>query len=77
MFTRRTVIAIAGALDTDCNAATAGSVVGMMTGAAALPEAWIKPLNDTLKSGVDGFGMVRISDMAQRTQAIIAKGQTL
>lgn len=69
-------IAISGALDTDCNAATAGSVVGMMAGAATLPEVWIKPLNDTLKSGVDGFGLVRISDMAKRTLAIIAKGQT-
>ena len=68
-------IAISGAFDTDCNAATAGSVVGMMVGAAALPAAWITPLNDTLKSGVDGFGMVRISEMAQRTMQVIQKGR--
>lgn len=67
-------IAIAGALDTDCNGATAGSIVGMMCGASHLPEAWTAPLHDTLKSGVDGFGMVRISDMAHRTLAVIRKG---
>ena len=67
-------IAIAGALDTDCNGATAGSIVGMMMGASRLPETWTAPLQDTLKSGVDGFGIVRLSDMARRTLAVIQKG---
>lgn len=67
-------IAISGALDTDCNAATAGSIVGMSVGAARLPHEWITPLNDTLKSGVDGFGMVKISDMADRTLKIAEIG---
>ncbi len=67
-------IAISGALDTDCNAATAGSIVGMLVGAARLPASWTEPLHDTLKSGVDGFGMVRISDMARRTLAVIRRG---
>ena len=57
--------------DTDCNGATAGSVVGMMAGAKALPAEWIDPLNDTLVSGVDGFGRVRVSDLARRTVDLI------
>ncbi len=66
-------IAVAGALDTDCNGATVGSIVGMMQGAAKLPASWIDPLCDTLKSGVDGFGMVKISDMASRTLNLILR----
>ena len=56
--------------DTDCNAATIGSVVGLMLGAKRLPADWTAPLNDTLKSGVDGFGIVAISDLARRTAAL-------
>lgn len=64
-------LAVMPGFDTDCNAATAGSVLGMLLGAKALPEKWIAPLQDTLLSGVDGFGRVRISDMARRTLALI------
>ncbi|MBB6673475.1 ADP-ribosylglycohydrolase family protein [Cohnella nanjingensis] len=64
-------IAVAAAFDTDCNGATAGSIVGMLRGAAALPEKWTAPLNDLIKSGVDGFGLVRISELAERTAAVI------
>lgn len=53
--------------DTDCNGATIGSVVGVALGAQALPAEWIDPLNDQLISGVDGFGRVRISELAERT----------
>jgi len=60
-------IAVAAGFDTDCNGATVGSIVGMALGATKLPEKWIKPLNDTLKSGVDGFGLVKISELAKRT----------
>lgn len=60
-------IAVLSAFDTDCNGATVGSILGMMVGAEALPDKWIKPLNNQIKSGVDGFGLVKISDMAKRT----------
>ena len=66
-------IALSAGFDTDCNAATAGSVVGMINGASHLPEKWIAPLHDTLLSGVDGFGKVAISSMAQRTMKIAVK----
>lgn len=69
-------IAVVGALDTDCNGATVGSIVGMMLGASKLPASWIDPLCDTLKSGVDGFGLVKISDMAKRTVDLVMKRKT-
>jgi ADP-ribosylglycohydrolase len=60
-------IAVSAGFDTDCNAATVGSIVGMIRGASALPEKWTKPLNNKVKSGIDGFGLVEISDLAERT----------
>lgn len=56
--------------DTDCNCATAGSVVGMLLGARGLPEKWTTPLHDQIRSGVDGMGQVRISELAKRTVAV-------
>lgn len=66
-------IAVEGAFDTDCNGATVGSIIGLVNGANAIPEKWVKPFNDTLKSGVDGFGMVKISELAARTLEVIKK----
>ncbi len=70
---RTLAITIHAAFDTDCNAATAGSVLGMALGAKQLPETWVAPLNDTLKSGVDGFGVVKISDLAKRSALLAAQ----
>lgn len=66
-------IALAAGFDTDCNCATAGSVLGMLLGAKALPQSWIAPLNDQVTSGVDGFGCVRISEMAERMLRLITE----
>ena len=72
-FEKSISIAVLGALDTDCNGATTGSILGMILGAKALPEKWIAPLNDQLKSGVDGFGLVKISNVARETVNIAKK----
>lgn len=66
-FTRTLSISLMGALDTDCNAATVGSILGVMLGAKALPASWTDPLQDTLLSVSTGFAGVKISDMARRT----------
>jgi ADP-ribosylglycohydrolase len=67
VFERTITTAVQLGYDTDCNAATAGSVVGMMLGAAALPPKWTAPLNDTLRTCVAEFGQVGIREMALRT----------
>lgn len=63
-------LAVACGLDTDCNGATAGSIVGAILGARALPQAWIEPLGDRVGSMVAGFDGSRISDLAERTHAL-------
>ncbi len=63
-------IAVMAGFDTDCNGATVGSILGMLHGANSLPDSWIKPLNNQLKSGIDGFTQVEISELALRTMRI-------
>lgn len=71
-FTRSICLAVMGGWDTDCNGATAGSIMGAMLGGAALPESWVDPLNDTIHTGLAGFGETRISDLAERTAVLAA-----
>lgn len=70
-FERSIGLAVTAAFDTDCNGATVGSVLGMVLGASALPQKWTAPLNDRIRSGVDGFGLVKLSELAERTAAIV------
>ena len=66
-FTRTIALTVRGGLDTDSNGATAGSVAGVLCGAAAIPRQWKDPLEDTVRSAVFGFDGVRISELAERT----------
>jgi ADP-ribosylglycohydrolase len=62
--------AVQGGWDTDSNAATAGSVVGTVLGAAQLPQHFIEPLQDRTRSVIFGFDNSRISELARRTTAL-------
>jgi len=66
-FIKTVGISICAGFDTDCNAATTGSIVGMILGANALPESFIKPLNNLLTTGICGMANVEISELASRT----------
>ncbi|MEV5981118.1 ADP-ribosylglycohydrolase family protein [Streptomyces sp. NPDC052114] len=70
-FTRTIALTVRGGLDTDSNGATAGSVAGVLCGAAAIPAQWRDPLEDRVSSAVFGFDGVRISELASRTVALI------
>jgi len=72
-FEKSVGIAVMGSFDKDCNGATVGSVIGMILGASGLPEKWTKPLNNTVKSCIKGFGTEKISNLAERTVKIILK----
>lgn len=69
-FERSITIAVMSGLDTDCNGATVGSIVGTMVGARALPCKWTSPLADRFESWVAGFGNGHISDLARRTSVL-------
>ncbi|MBI2297414.1 MAG: ADP-ribosylglycohydrolase family protein [Armatimonadetes bacterium] len=57
-------IAVHGGWDTDCNGATAGSVLGAMLGARALPAQWVDPLDGRVASALFGYADNRIEDLA-------------
>jgi ADP-ribosylglycohydrolase len=60
--------------DTDCNAATVGSIMGMMLGAEALPEKWTSVMNDTLHTAVAGYNVTSISGTAEEMFELFQNG---
>jgi ADP-ribosylglycohydrolase len=72
-FGRTICLAVMPGFDTDCNGATAGSVLGLMLGANKLPESWIAPLNDALLTGLTGYHRVSLRDMAAKTIALASQ----
>lgn len=60
-------LTVQGGWDTDSNGATAGSVAGVISGAARLPAHWVEPLHDTARSAIRDFDRSRLSDLAART----------
>ena len=62
--------AVMGGLDTDCNGATVGSIVGAVSGYDAYSDTFKAPLNDTIKPQMFGFEEVRMSELARRTLAV-------
>jgi hypothetical protein len=63
--------AVQACFDTDCNGATAGSVIGILHGAAEIPREWTAPFNDTLATGVTGYHRVRLRDLAEETFRLV------
>ncbi len=71
---RKTVsIAVMCGKDTDCNGATAGSILGMMLGEKGIPMDMTEPLNNKVKSAVFGFCETRISELAELTIDLVEK----
>lgn len=62
---------VQGAWDTDSNGATAGSVAGIFLGPGRIPERFVEPLHDRVRSAVVGYDQSRISDLAARTAALV------
>lgn len=59
--------AVQAGFDTDSNGATVGSISGMFSGADTISTQWTDPLNDTIETGIDGYQLVSISDLATET----------
>lgn len=72
-FQKAITISVMAGLDTDCNGATCGSIMGAALGSSKLPGKWVKPLNDRLKSAVSGFSDCRVSSLAKRTFLLAKK----
>jgi hypothetical protein len=74
-FARSICRAVQACFDTDCNGATVGSVLGAALGRKALPAAWADVIHDTLHTGVAGYHVVDLKDIARDTLAQIERCQ--
>jgi ADP-ribosylglycohydrolase len=72
-FTRTIGLAVEGGWDTDCTGATTGSIFGSAFGAGSLPSHWVDPLGDRIRSAIASFDNSSISDLVERTQALIRR----
>ncbi|MCR5263119.1 MAG: ADP-ribosylglycohydrolase family protein [Clostridiales bacterium] len=63
--------AVMQGFDTDCNGATAGSILGMIIGDKAIPEEWTAPIGGRLRTAIGGYELVSIDQMADKTIAHI------
>lgn len=62
------LIALNCGYDTDCTCATAGAILGIISGASAIPESWQQQARDTFVIGIDVVRPTnRISDLATDT----------
>lgn len=59
--------AVQTGFDTDCNGATAGSVLGMLKGMSVIGNEWLAPFNGRLNTQIFGVGTVEIEDRVQMT----------
>jgi ADP-ribosylglycohydrolase len=64
---------VMGGWDTDSDAATVGSVAGILGGTAGIPARLAEPLHDRTRSALFGFDDSRISHLAARTLALIPR----
>ncbi len=69
-FSRTIGLAVSAGLDTDCNGATAGSVLGAILGAGGIPSHWTEPLNDRIATIVAYQWDLTLSGLAARTRAV-------
>lgn len=74
-FEKVITLAVMGGWDSDCNGATAGSIMGAMLGAKHLPEKWTARLNDTLNSSVIDYHPIAISECARRSFQIVQEAR--
>lgn len=63
--------AVEQGFDTDCTAATAGSIVGMMIGEKNIPAEWKGKINGKLNTSIFGFETVLVDQMAEKTYEMI------
>ena len=72
-YSKSICMAVETAFDTDCNAATVGSVLGMANGIESIPMCWREPIGDKLHTSCFGAETVSINELIQKTLLHIEK----
>lgn len=71
-FGKTVCLAVQCAFDTDCNGATAGSVLGMMLGAGGIPETWTAPFKNGVRTSIPDYPVVTAGEFVQKTMVFAA-----
>ena len=66
-------LAVQAAFDTDCNGATAGSILGIMIGSKNIPAYWSAPFNNRIATATYEYTDVTIPELVKKTMEIISK----
>ena len=66
-FSRSISISVMAGYDTDCNGATAGSIMGIKLGKKGIDDHWIEPLNDKVSTIIVSVQQSSLTDLANRT----------
>jgi ADP-ribosylglycohydrolase len=69
-FEKAICTAVTCGLDTDCNGANVGSVMGVLLGERSITDKWTAPLQDTVYTTIAQWKERRISALARRTAEI-------
>lgn len=59
--------------DTDCNGATAGSVVGMLLGKSGIPAVWYETFSGELLTSVEGYNRVSVDSLTEKTMSLLPR----
>ncbi len=70
-FSKSICYAAQAGYDTDCNAAHAGSIAGILAGYSQIFSKWIKPLNNTVETIIPGKEKMKISDLVEQTMVLL------
>lgn len=64
-------LAVGAAFDTDCNGATAGSIVGMMAGRSQIPAYWYECYHERLATSISGYNDVTVEQLTEKTMELL------
>lgn len=71
-FGKTICLAVSCAFDTDCNGATAGSVLGMMLGTGGIPGYWRAPFINGVRTSIPDYSVVTVEQFVAKTLAFAA-----
>lgn len=69
-FGKTICLAVQAAFDTDCNGATAGSVLGIMLGRCAIPDCWSEPFQDRTATAIFEYTDITVSELVEKTRNV-------